>query len=180
MSINHCGHARCNCPAREEEGDVSDEREWFCPQCGPMPTVDEDGCCAECGATCCRMSELRELLATRGLAIVPAADVLTAEERAVLEACATAEVAQLSNGWRMLDGDSNRAVTAAELARRAQKSVKENAEAAQAQIACLAPGATGADFTRAIRETEEAIAADTVTLAALKRGAGSLGHPGGE
>lgn len=70
--------------------------------------------------------------------------------------------------------------TQAELARRAQKSVKENAEAAQAQIACLAPGATGADFTRAIRETEEAIAADTVTLAALKRGAGSLGHPGGE
>lgn len=64
--------------------------------------------------------------------------------------------------------------TQAEIARRAQKSVKENSEAAQAQIACLAPGATEADFVRAIRETEEAIQADTNTLAALRRGAGSL------
>lgn len=49
---------------------MSEEREWFCPQCGPsgpvMPTVDEDGCCALCGATCCRMSELRALLSRAG------------------------------------------------------------------------------------------------------------------
>jgi hypothetical protein len=96
---------------------VSEEREWFCPQCGVTRLgVDEDGCCTDCGATCCRMSELRallsragwvfdeetktfwhmanfldpadkgfaltiermrELLATRDLALVPAADVPT-------------------------------------------------------------------------------------------------------
>lgn len=64
--------------------------------------------------------------------------------------------------------------TQAEIARRVQRSIKENAEAAQAQIACFVPGADAADYTRAIRETEEAITADTNTLAALKRGAGSL------
>lgn len=39
-------------------------------------------------------------------------------EVAVLEACAGATVERLSNGWRMLDGESNRAVAKAELARR--------------------------------------------------------------
>jgi hypothetical protein len=111
-------------PARGAE--PREEREWFCPQCGVTRLgVDEDGCCTDCGATCCRMSELRallsragwvfdeetktfwhmanfldpadkgfaltiermrELLATRGLALVPAADVVTPEERAVLDA----------------------------------------------------------------------------------------------
>lgn len=75
--------------------------------------------CPECG-----MTVQHKLQCSRRWGLVPAADVVTPEERAVLEACATAEVAQLSNGWRMLDGDSNRAVTAAELARRAAKEAK--------------------------------------------------------
>jgi len=25
------------------------EFETFCPQCGPRPRIDEDGCCATCG-----------------------------------------------------------------------------------------------------------------------------------
>jgi hypothetical protein len=28
------------------------DRRWCCPMCGPDPRMDEDGCCAECGATC--------------------------------------------------------------------------------------------------------------------------------
>ena len=58
------------------------------------------------------------------LAIVPAAAVPTPEERQVLEACAAAEVVMLSNGWRMLDGNSNRSVVEAELARRAARKEK--------------------------------------------------------
>lgn len=67
---------------------------------------------------------LAKMLSRAGLAIVPAADVVTPEERAVLEACAGAEVVSLSNGWRMLDGDSNRAAAEAELARRAAREQK--------------------------------------------------------
>ena len=52
----------------------AEEREWFCPQCGVLRlgvsydggALDEDGCCAGCGCTCCRMSELRAMLAARG------------------------------------------------------------------------------------------------------------------
>jgi hypothetical protein len=54
-----------------------EEREWFCPQCGVRAErycIDEDGCCASCGATCCRLSELRALLAKAGLHLVPEAD----------------------------------------------------------------------------------------------------------
>jgi hypothetical protein len=36
-----------------------------------MPTVDEEGCCLLCGAAACRMSQLRALLAARGLSVVP-------------------------------------------------------------------------------------------------------------
>lgn len=36
-----------------------------------MPTVDGEGCCLLCGAAACRMSQLRALLATRGLSVVP-------------------------------------------------------------------------------------------------------------
>jgi hypothetical protein len=64
--------------------------------------------------------------------------------------------------------------TQAEIARRVQASIKEGAEAAQAAIACTLPGASQADFVSAIREHEEAISANTDTLAALKQGAGSF------
>jgi len=75
--------------------------------------------------------------------------------------------------------------TQAEIARRAMAAIKENSEAARAAIACTLPGATQADFVTAIREHEEAIAADTNTLAALKKGVGSFGAdarvaPGGD
>lgn len=55
-----------------------EEREWFCPQCGmtgpEMPVIDEDGCCAVCGATCCRRSELVAHLAKASLHLVAEAD----------------------------------------------------------------------------------------------------------
>ncbi|MCA1199162.1 hypothetical protein K9B35_14385 [Sphingomonas sp. R647] len=65
--------------------------------------------------------------------------------------------------------------TQAEIARRVQISIVEGAEAAQAAIACALPGATDADFATAIREQVDAISANTDTLAALKKGAGSFG-----
>lgn len=73
----------------------------------------------------------------------------------------------------------------ADIARRVQVSIREGAQAAQAAIACTLPGATDADFVTAIREHEEAISANTDTLAALKKGAGSFAAdarvaPGGE
>lgn len=47
-----------------------------------------------------------------------------AAARELLEALANATIERLSNGWEMLDGDSNRAVSAAELARRAARKEK--------------------------------------------------------
>lgn len=47
-----------------------------------------------------------------------------AAARELLEALANATIERLSNGWEMLDGDSNRAVSAAELARRAAKEAR--------------------------------------------------------
>ena len=72
----------------------------------------------------------------------------------------------------------------AELTRRAIAGIKETSEAASAQLACTLPGATPADLVKAVRETEEAIAAETNTLALLKKGAGLVGgvervSPGG-
>ncbi len=72
---------------------------WFCPLCGLLmrgqlspedviagvkegSVIDEEGCCAGCGATCCRMSELRALLATQGLAVVDEASAKVLEELA--------------------------------------------------------------------------------------------------
>lgn len=52
------------------------------------------------------------------------AEVLRSAARQVLEALANATIERLSNGWEMLDGDSNRAVSAAELARRAARKEK--------------------------------------------------------
>lgn len=45
----------------------------FCPQCGIGVPFDEDGCCGQCGATVCAMSDVRALLRERGLHIVTAA-----------------------------------------------------------------------------------------------------------
>lgn len=63
------------------------ELEWFCPHCGVLRVrlrceadsyatnvIDEDGCCAFCGYTCCSMSEVRALLSAHGLHIVSEAD----------------------------------------------------------------------------------------------------------
>jgi hypothetical protein len=72
-----------------------EELEWFCPHCGVLRVrlrcaadsyatnvIDEDGCCAFCGYTCCRMSEVRTLLSAHGLHIVGEAD------KRALDACA--------------------------------------------------------------------------------------------
>jgi hypothetical protein len=75
--------------------------------------------CGMCGSTAEELVEYQQWL-ERG----KPTDAVTPEEREVLETCAGAEVSQLTNGWRMLDGDSNRAVAEAELARRAAKGAK--------------------------------------------------------
>jgi hypothetical protein len=130
--VGRCNSSRCeacNPPAAPE---LPDDNGWFCPQCGPLewapisaedeiagvlprPIIDEDGCCAGCGATCCEMAELRRLLATQGLTIVDAKD------RAVLEAMGSVDTTAL----RMLcDGRGGvqhlylRIACEAELARR--------------------------------------------------------------
>lgn len=98
---------------------MGDERVWFCPQCGmigpEMTTIDEDGCCCICGATCCRESELRKLLKNAGL------DICTAAERRVLEACERLDEKHLrlmaSGAWCGHGKD----IGLAELARREEK-----------------------------------------------------------
>lgn len=72
--------------------------------------------CGMCGSTAEDLVEYQQWLESG-----KPTDAVTPEERAVLEACANAEVVALSNGWQMLDGDSNRAIAAAELDRRAAK-----------------------------------------------------------
>lgn len=65
----------------------------------------------------------------------------------------------------------------------ASTSVRENAEATIAQLACTQPGATPEHFRTAIRETQEAAEATMNTLAALKKSAGldtAAGVSGGE
>lgn len=32
--------------------EARDEREWACPECGPVQRTDEDGCCLSCGMDC--------------------------------------------------------------------------------------------------------------------------------
>lgn len=63
-----------------------------------------------------------------------------------------------------------------DLARVAATAIRENGEAACAQIRCTMPGASERDIGIAIKETEEAIEAATATLAVLRRAASaSLG-----
>ena len=103
-----------------------EEREWFCPQCGVRAErycIDEDGCCASCGATCCRLSELRALLAKAGLHLVPEAD------KASLDAGAEIDTLSLRNllvlrGHAALPatpGSASERWAIAELARRGEK-----------------------------------------------------------
>jgi hypothetical protein len=57
-----------------------------------------------------------------------------------------------------------------DLSRHTAVAIRENAEAACAQIRCTMPGASPNDLAAAVRETEEAINAATATLAVLRRG----------
>ena len=77
-----------------------------------MPTVDEEGCCALCGATACRMSQLRALLATSGLSVVAIghgygdatlADWRALERRATEAEAALAQANSLWEYWRHID-----------------------------------------------------------------------------
>lgn len=61
---------------------------WFCPICGPQVESDEDGLCVTCGATVCAFSTLCSTLASQDLHVVTAAD------KAVLDACAAAELGE--------------------------------------------------------------------------------------
>ena len=85
---------------------------WFCPICGPQVESDEDGLCVTCGATVCAFSTLCSTLAAQGLHVV------TAAEKAVLDACAAAHIRTFDDdtfNYRLDDID---AICTAELARR--------------------------------------------------------------
>jgi len=56
-----------------------------------------------------------------------------------------------------------------DLAVHASVAIREQAEAACAQIRCTMPGAEAKDIATAVRETEEAIDAATATLTVLRR-----------
>jgi hypothetical protein len=49
----HSEAARCVEQPAPAVGDEQRAALFFCPQCGNGAKVDEDECCAECGATCC-------------------------------------------------------------------------------------------------------------------------------
>lgn len=81
---------------------------------------------------------------------------------------------------------ADRFTTAAQLANRTVKVIKEGAEAHIALVTASQPGATDADRRAAVREVEEAVAELTRTLPLLTEGAGPCGasgegiSPGGE
>lgn len=54
-------------PRDASQGGGTAEMTWdastvvpWCPQCGPEPRCDEDGCCATCGATCGEVPDWRQ------------------------------------------------------------------------------------------------------------------------
>lgn len=85
----------------------------FCPGCGFVERIDDDGTCS-CGADTCGLDQIRERLAERGLHVVSAAD------RAVLDAMAAVPRETLERALaNTLHGpEHSRDVAAAELARR--------------------------------------------------------------
>jgi hypothetical protein len=44
----------------------------LCPQCGTGVRIDEDGCCATCGATTCTVAEAEAMLTGHGMHFVSA------------------------------------------------------------------------------------------------------------
>jgi hypothetical protein len=86
----------------------------FCPGCGFVERIDDDGTCASCGADTCPLEQLRAHLAARGLHVVSAAD------RAVLDAMGKVKQALLLSTVNAKNrcSDEERDVAAAELARR--------------------------------------------------------------
>jgi hypothetical protein len=68
-SESFCGDTSCPVHGVPEP----EEREWFCPECGVRDAsnhgIDLDGACTGCGSGCCRMSQLRELLAEAGYVV---------------------------------------------------------------------------------------------------------------
>lgn len=67
---------------------------------------------------------MRDLAATVGLALVPAADVPTPEERAVLEACKALDLSEAKLDEDGLTAGEVETIVDAELARRAAKEAK--------------------------------------------------------
>lgn len=55
----------------------------FCPACGFVTAIDDDGTCAGCGADTCALEQLREHLAARGLCVVSAAEKALLDEAGV-------------------------------------------------------------------------------------------------
>ena len=44
----------------------------LCPQCGIGVKIDEDGCCASCGATACTVADVEAMLKGHGMHFVSA------------------------------------------------------------------------------------------------------------
>src|SRR5687768_15699515 len=87
------------------------ERQPFCPGCGFVERIDEDGSCS-CGADTCGLDQILERLAARGLHVVSAAD------GAVLDAMAGAPADRVRYWADNATDPAARDVWRAELARR--------------------------------------------------------------
>lgn len=97
--------------------DLAPLTDWqpFCPGCGFVERIDDDGTCS-CGSDTCGLDQILERLAERGLHVVSGA------EKAVLDVVATIHAATL-DAWRNgtttgLFYAHERELATAELARR--------------------------------------------------------------